>query len=120
MSHNKLDEISERASRATEGPWETRDCAPCTERGRLEVNIYDHTGNFQITTWYDDDEFHRPDAEFIAHAREDVPKLVAALRAVEAVHYDSVGDCAACVDECGCCPLDYPCPTITAIRVALN
>lgn len=89
MTTNPLDEIQARADAATEGPWEARDCPPCTERGRLEVNIWDHTGNFQIASWCDDDEFHRPDAVFIAHAREDVPKLVAALRAVEAVHQPS-------------------------------
>lgn len=94
MTTNPLDALQARADAATKGPWLARDCKPCTERGRLEVNIYDHTGNFQITTWCDDDEFHRPDAEFIAHAREDVPKLVAALRSIEDLlaYWDTLAD----------------------------
>lgn len=84
MTTNPLDEIQARTDAATEGPWFQRGCTPCEERGRLEVNIWDHTGNFLITSWCDDDDEPGPDAEFIAHAREDVPKLVAALRAVEA------------------------------------
>lgn len=80
-----LDEIQARADVATQGPWHTRHCPPCTELGRLEVNIWDTTGNFLITSWCDEDDDPGPDAEFIAHAREDVPRLVAALKAVEAV-----------------------------------
>jgi len=127
-----LDAIQERADKATEGPWEARDCAPCTERGRLEVNIWDHTGNFLITSWCDEDDEPGPDAVFIAHAREDVPKLVAALRAVEAVHEPvdalmyggrsqahKVQVCTGCGQDDGNWQ-QWPCPTLRAITGALS
>lgn len=114
---NPLDEIQARADAATPGPWKL---------WGMTV-MADPLGNSNVDESHDIAHSFDPDrglrtfnADFIRAAREDVPKLVAALRAVEAVHCDSVGDCAVCVDECGCCPLDYPCPTITAIREALS
>ena len=72
----RLDAITARLDAATPGPWKVRECPPCTERGRLEVNIWDEPGNLLITNWCDDDEFHRPDAEFIANAPADVAYLL--------------------------------------------
>lgn len=75
-----LDEIQERADKATEGPWEVEKyyyASPFYERVR-------------VTSATDDDDFNTAnevlpaDAEFIAHAREDVPKLAGVIRSVEA------------------------------------
>lgn len=69
-----LDEIQARADAATGGPWEH-----VGSYGRIV------SGHVQVCRAYGDDGTATPDAEFIAHARTDVPRLVAALRAVEAV-----------------------------------
>lgn len=76
----RVGEIENRLNAATPGPWRVRECSPCAERGRLEVNIWDEPGNLLITNWCDDDEFHQPDAEFIAHSPSDVAYLLAELR----------------------------------------
>ena len=64
------------------------------------------------------------DAEFIAHARSDVPVLVAAVEAVLELHqrnrYDECIECLS-TDEYGeATNVDYPCPTVTAIQAALG
>ena len=68
---------------------------------------------------------HRPDAEFIAHARADVPALVAALRAVVAIHrpvtvpgevFGTWGEAKQCED----CEQRWPCNTLDAIRQHLG
>ena len=70
-----LEEIKARAEGATEGPWSTRrfdlDLFVVAENGALNPINLGYVGN-------------RPedDAEFIAHARTDIPKLLAALEAV--------------------------------------
>ena len=76
----RVGEIENRLNAATPGPWRVRECSPCADRGRLEVNIWDEPGNLLITNWCDDDEFHQPDAEFIAHSPSDVAYLLAELR----------------------------------------
>lgn len=66
-----LDEIQDRADHATEGPW---------FRGRFSIGAgLDHGDPDAIPV----ERVIMPgDAVFIAHAREDVPRLVAALRGV--------------------------------------
>jgi hypothetical protein len=52
-----------------------------------------------------------------------VPKLIAALRAVEALHVpDDDNECPGCRAECMYCEADHPwpCPPIIAIRDALT
>ena len=63
------------------------------------------------------------DAEFIAHARTDLPALLAAVEAVRALHKcltfldDGIGEPTAC----GHCDNEtWPCPTIRAITAALE
>ena len=61
------------------------------------------------------------DAEFIAHARTDVPALVAALRAVLNLHFKAQPIPAAFGtqeggDYCRTCVEDWPCPTVETIR----
>ena len=64
MNEQRLQEIKKRADRATTGPWF---CSWSTFEEFAKVNIE----GFCIT-----DELNDFDAEFIAHAREDVPALV--------------------------------------------
>lgn len=114
MTPNPLDEIQARADAATDGPWVIRDISdhiysPADDTGwwwvwqesklpyyggvfdpneRTDNGVPDGAvGQCAI----DDNETgvqEKADAVFIAHAREDVPKLVAALRAVVEVLND--------------------------------
>ena len=79
---DRLNEIEARANAATEGPWEAYRPNPAyriyeicstTPQG-LDETLAEVSG-------YDD-------AEFMAHARADVPALVAALRAVHQIAFD--------------------------------
>ena len=133
----RLDEIKARAAAATEGPWEWTQYRvptlegwkgdPATYRWQTEVLEADHNGEcgcrsacqLELTVL-------PPDAEFIAHARTDVPALLAAVEAVLALHYPITRrhgrqKCAMCSDDwAGFDPVTYPCPTVTAIRTALG
>ena len=118
----RLDEIEARADAATEGPWRY-------------VSIPEHGGFVEdraahdIFTWLEDDAgtigATGGDAEFIAHARQDVPALVAALRAVVAIHrpvtvpgevFGTWGEAKQCED----CEQRWPCNTLAAIRQHLG
>lgn len=80
---DRLDEIEARAEAATPGPWEWH---PYMSSGATlaKPNHPGHEVNILKTT--DDWPPVADDAEFIAHARTDVPALVAALRAVLDLH----------------------------------
>ena len=98
-----LDQIEARIEAATEGPWSVY-----TTRGGTYVTRPDLLGVARewSLVWQDGD------AEFIAHAREDLPRLLAAVRAVEALHCRETvqaitGDCA--TEECD---HEDECPTI--------
>ena len=81
---DRLDEIQARADAATDGPWHE---GPGMTFVRARV-IYDMvTNDAQLTTSHVlADVTRNHDAEFIASARTDVPRLVAALRAVLDLH----------------------------------
>ena len=73
-----LDEVQARVDAATEGPWEAG-----VEQGLFGPMFVLRAGDGRAVS------FRRPfdggvtaDAEFIAHARSDVPRLLAAVRAV--------------------------------------
>ena len=97
---DKLDQIEARANAATEGPWFVSDGSIWVDRG--DGNADGITG--PLAPWC------FGEADFVAHARTDVPALVAALQAVLELHKPItegviVGDCAA--EECehdGDCP----------------
>jgi hypothetical protein len=83
ISDEQLDAISERATAASPGPWIVEDAPDLnrwvtSDHGTLEANFgYIGNGN-------------RDDAQFVAHAREDIPLLLAEvdrLRAVEKAAY---------------------------------
>lgn len=116
-----LDEIQARVTAATPGPWEVSDA---------NEGMHEYGPMWMVTN----DEFHNPsggedepwlavemrvgdeqDAAFIAHARTDVPRLVAALRAVLDNHWCIEGG-----DECGYDGRIWPCPDYRAITEALD
>ena len=77
-----LDAVQARIARSTTGPWETR-INDLTDEVTV---VHDSEAVLQVA-WIDGDYRHTwamPDAEFIANARVDVPRLLAAIRAVQA------------------------------------
>ena len=72
----KLEEIRARAEKVTLGPWEIdpHDTTP--------LESINSTADPRIGGWVEVARSVGADAEFIAHSRTDVPKLVAALEAV--------------------------------------
>jgi hypothetical protein len=74
----RLDEIEARAAAATPGPWVgdefemTAPKAPTFQAGNVKL------------VWADDYHMNEWDAEFIKHAREDIPWLLAKLKECEA------------------------------------
>ena len=134
---NRLDKIEARANAATEGPWEVKPYNGWHEAsdeidsfvGPSDATIVEQLGCGCCDVGL---EVSPTDAEFIAHARTDVPALVAALRAVLELHprevvmaadpeFGQMEDDAICAE----CIVDYkpatwPCPTVTAIRQHLG
>jgi len=117
----RLDEIKARAAAATEGPWVN----DSTEIGRP------FPGTDTIDVWVaeschpnGDGIDGEADAGFIAHARTDVPRLVAALESVLELHQPYITRSAwQTCNECwnsGTAEIVYPCPTVAAIRTALG
>ena len=110
-----LDEIQARADAATDGPW------AAIERALGDVYIAE-LGMYGVAwdepaEWHDSDEASLADAEFIAHARTDVPRLVAALRAVEALCAEArAGLSIPPIDCTGSCS-DGPCDCSGVFRV---
>ena len=72
---DRLDQIEARADAATEGPWEKR-----TVNGWGMVVSYSTDAMIQLVAEFRHKERDLNDAEFIAHARTDVPELVEAVR----------------------------------------
>ena len=128
---NRLNEIEARANAATEGPWEAEHHYNrltgkhvVSEIPRVAECMGNGDGGLDC----------KEDAEFIAHARTDVPDMAAALRAVLEVHQDggesqgylddgSYGDIPHCCTECGSLGeygVPWPCATVTAIRQHLG
>ena len=121
---NRLNEIEARANAAPEGPWRASVVATYVDadgRRRGKGGIYPGGEQgppplFLTMDWL------ATDAEFIAHARADVPDMAAALRAVLKLHKEDghgwgPGEsfCTECQQGCGLL-VPYPCPTVTAIR----
>ena len=77
-----LNAVQARIEGATKGPWEAR-INDLTDEVTV---VHDSEAVLQVA-WIDGDYRHTwamPDAEFIANARTDLPRLLAAIRAVEA------------------------------------
>ena len=101
MDH--LNIIEQRANAATEGPWEMY-------RPHHASGFHSITGGTGGTDNLADD-VSEANAEFIAHARDDVPKLVAALKAVLAIWPEA--------DPCDCC-VHVDCEVVRTITEALG
>ena len=119
---NRLDQIEARANAATEGPWTTYTVTPHMGSEVLTApREGEDYGDYVVPEYIDMDN-----AAFIAHARTDVPALVAALRAVLKLHKEDghgwgPGEsfCTECQQGYGLL-VPYPCPTVTAIRQHLG
>lgn len=106
----KLDEMQELCDAATPGPWEAEG-SQVRHIDSLVAAVRDHSVSER-----------RPDAEFIASARTDMPKLIGILKAVAEEHYPvgEESDCRCCPQECACGVWEYPCPTVRAVEEALE
>ena len=126
-----LARIRAQADSATEGPWEV---APFTWKPGHPIPPsewlgIEATGSVmgEVARIQPNDDEADADAEFIAAARTNVPRLVDALDAVLKVHqpftwdfgYGPLESCKGCADQ-GAGDHDYPCPTVTAITTALE
>ena len=109
---NRLDEIEARANAATEGPWE----ADWRFTGwDISGNDYDDDGLPALIASDADGE----DADFIAHARTDMPALVAVARYALSQHApDGHGNCGPCDDATG--EDGWPCSTVREIHRLLG
>ena len=126
---SQLDAIKERAEAATDGPWRViSDYIP----GVIEVEGPTASNDYVAELSAD-----KADLEFIAHARQDIPALAAAVEAVLELHKPITDDGNSLRnwlgmgngkprDYCNECEVDgytavpYPCPTVTAIQSALG
>ena len=105
---DRLDQIKGRADAATEGPWEAE---YSKEQGNCVLPPdYQSTLEAVAVTrlWR-----QTRDAEFIAAARTDVPRMEAALRAVLDLHKPE--PYAQGPDYCDECEHKWPCPTYQVI-----
>lgn len=83
-----LDAIQARADAATEGPWDATgivDDFGDWEYSEVRHDFTSPSGKIWPDQVLGTIDLEEADAEFIAHAREDVPKLVKALREVETI-----------------------------------
>ena len=114
---NRLDKIEARANAATEGPWEAGErCVFTLEGAPVISDDVVHYGHGMAGEGVCREE----DTEFIAHARADVPALVAALRAVLEMHKREESPSGDYCDECFPKEWDWPCRTVETIRQHLG
>ena len=109
---NRLNEIEARANAATEGPWMTYTVTPHMGSEVLTApGEGEDYGDYVVPEYIDMD-----DAEFIAHARTDVPDMAAALRAVLELHKREESPSGDYCDECFPNEWHWPCSTVATIR----
>ena len=122
---NRLNEIEARANAATEGPWEWEGDAKAEWEEGANSLVPSRRPDDPVLYGYGYDasgiEVKNPaDAEFIAHARADVPDMAAALRAVLKLHKHHAGRGG---EHCGRCFPDewgWPCATVAAIHLHIG
>lgn len=119
LKETYLGQVKSRALAATEGPWATQDVNAINEcTTEADYCIYRPEGLDVV----DVRELHN--AEFIAAARSDIPRLVAALESVLELHQPYITRSAwQTCNECwnsGTAEIVYPCPTVAAIHGALE
>lgn len=117
-----LDEIQARANAATEGPWAVEVDAEGFDGASVLIDDSGWGTAYICQGLHQGESEGVADAEFIAHAREDVPKLVAALRAVIDLHTSVAPTPSQPWVTCEGCTngANYPCPTIQALNGVLN
>lgn len=71
LTNEELAQIRERVEKATKGPWETSTSGDGIKAGKYHIGVISkpHYFPYGLGT--------KEDASFIAHAREDIPKLLA-------------------------------------------
>ena len=135
---DRLNEIEARANAATEGPWAPDEYTEVDPDGFYELSRViapDPDGDDWCAIGVVHTGILRPDAAFIAHARTDVPALVAALRAVLDLHrahectssfadddpcFIMHGGSCALSGTCRECHNNHPCLTARAIEESLS
>ena len=120
----RLDEIEARANAATEGPWEWEGEAKAEWEEGANSLVPSRRPDDPVLYGYGYDasgiEVKNPaDAEFISHARTDVPALVAVARYALSQHApDGHGNCGPCDDATG--EDGWPCSTVREIHRLLG
>lgn len=129
MTPDQLAQIQRRADAATEGPWHSFGTGPRGGDHWYVIGADNVSLAWGIASRDGENEAQRgPDAEFIAHARTDIPGLLAAVRdaqqsaeqaeqaltRVRTMHQPDPNDRAFCVS----CDRQYPCPTAREIPTA--
>lgn len=85
MTDDELKAIEARANAATPGEWQVGPEIPLAKgrEGLMHINAGDYGEVARLLSYLQDAELAgrwRADAQFIAHAREDIPKLIAEIR----------------------------------------
>ena len=127
---NEIQEIEARLEAATQGPW---DVETIPETGESRVIVRSNTGDPMLDVSVAPHGVRAEDAEFIAHAPEDIQalidevtdlrmKLEAAqfqIEEVKALHFPAdLKLYAATIKECATCEgQKWPCPTMRALGV---
>lgn len=78
MNAEQLNAIKERAEKATPGPWVARGLN-VLDYARVEVDINDYESKIVVKST------NNSDIKFIAHAREDIPQLVAEVERMQSL-----------------------------------
>ena len=122
-----LNRIREQANAATPGPWEwegeSEEMWPLGENSLMAVGGASPEG--VLMAWgydaYGITAASDQDAEFIAAARTNVPRLVDALEKVLELHIEGPPFCGHRFSQRKCeCGSAWPCPTVEAITRALD
>ena len=85
MTEEQLRQIEERAAKATAEPWIHKESdikLHYVQSPSMWGHETDHRGGIVLSNTYQESHIGLlpPDAEFIAHAREDIPALIAEVR----------------------------------------
>ena len=94
MSEQELAAIRARAEAATDGPWQQS--MDITGRLMVVVNLTPHQFREIIIAVSSDNSPRDEDLDFIAHAREDVPALLAEVERLREALAVVVADCPIC------------------------
>ena len=108
---------------ATKGPWQVT----ATQEGDEVIYVHASGRHGSVSVLFETDPGREADAEFIAVARNAVPRFLAAIEAVLKLHRPvDRGRVMRCCDGCeefedheDCCH-EWPCPTVEDITAALT